>query len=110
MTSTEDSMGLDHALDEILQERSPCCLLVPIPGYPGDTDSIGPFYSYENAKCWQAKLGERYPAYLNAEIRAMSTLETVIAIIQAYDGAPLHKEGKDLLRRHFGKQVRDGNA
>jgi hypothetical protein len=103
--STEDSMDLDFALSEILRERSPCCLLVPTSD-PNDPDIIGPFYSFESARHWQAKLGKRHRCYLDATIRAMSTVETVIAIIQEDEDAPIHQQARAVLRRHFGNQVR----
>jgi hypothetical protein len=103
---SEASMGLDHCLSEILQERSPVCLLVPTSD-PTDPDIIGPFYSWKSAEHWQAELAKRYPRYLDAKIRQMATVETEIAAIQENEDAPLHQQAKALLRRHFGNQVRD---
>jgi hypothetical protein len=55
--SDDTNMGLDHCLAEVLLERSPWCMLVPTSD-PTDPDIIGPFWTYENAKHWQAELGK----------------------------------------------------
>jgi hypothetical protein len=77
---------------------------------PNDPDIIGPFYSFESAKHWQAKLGKRYPCYLDAAIRTMATVETVIAIIQEHEDAPIYQQARAVLRRHFGNQVRENGG